>query len=256
MAEHNPVTIIIPARSGSTRFPGKPLVPLAGKPLIQHVYERARAAARVKSVLVATDDQRIVDAVKSFGGTAILTTEPFRTGTDRVAAVARQLPGDVFLNLQADEIPLDAGLISDLIVPFLGADAGMGTLKRTLTSPEELLNPSVVKVVTAHNDQALYFSRAPIPLVRDAAPGSLDPGLHFVHLGLYIYRRATLEVLASLPTGRLEEPEKLEQLRALEHGIPVMVWETTHGSVRIDTPEDLKHAEAVLQRLETACRRG
>jgi 3-deoxy-manno-octulosonate cytidylyltransferase (CMP-KDO synthetase) len=256
MPEQNPVTIIIPARFASSRFPGKPLVQLMGKPLIQHVYERARSAARVKSVLVATDDRRIVDAVEAFGGKAILTTEPFRTGTDRVAAVARQLPGDVFLDLQADEIPLDPGLLSDLIVPFLGANAGMGTLKRKLTSADDLGNPAVVKVVTDRNDHALYFSRAPIPLVREAAPGSLDPRLHFVHLGLYIYTRATLEVLTSLPTGRLEDAEKLEQLRALEHGISIMVWETEQLSLRIDTPEDLTHAAAVLQRPEAVCRRG
>jgi 3-deoxy-manno-octulosonate cytidylyltransferase (CMP-KDO synthetase) len=256
MPELNPVTIIIPARYGSSRFPGKPLAPLMGKPLIQHVYERARSAARVKAVLVATDDQRIVKAVEGFGGKAVLTSESFRTGTDRVAAMARQLPGDVFLDLQADEIPLDPALISDLIVPFLGADAGMGTLKRKLSSTDDLLNPAVVKVVTDRNDHALYFSRAPIPLVRDAAPGSLDPRLHFVHLGLYIYTRATLEVLTSLPTGRIEEAEKLEQLRALEHGIPITVWETEQPSLRIDTPEDLTHAAAILQRPEAVCRRG
>lgn len=249
------VTVVIPARFGSSRFPGKPLAKLLGKPLIQHVYERAREAATVQAVVVATDDRRIMDTVEAFGGRAILTTEPFRTGTDRVAGVARQLPGEIFLDLQGDEIVLDPRLISDLIEPFLASRAGMGTLKRKLTRPEDLRNPGVVKVVTDRNGEALYFSRAPIPLVRDGAVDTVQPDLHYVHLGLYIYTRSTLETLAALPTGLLEEAEKLEQLRALEHGIRIRVWETEHHSLRIDTPEDLSDAEVALQRHEAVGRR-
>ena len=242
-----PVTVVIPARFGSSRFPGKPLAMLMGKPLIQHVYERAQASPLISQVLVATDDARIRDAVDGFGGTVVMTTEPFRTGTDRVAAVARQLPAQVFVNLQGDEIILHPELLTDLVMPFLASGAGMGTLKRRLTSMAEVRNPGVVKVVTDQQGEALYFSRAPIPHVRDGAQESVA-WLHYVHLGIYIYTRETLLRLAELPTSPLEDTEKLEQLRALEHGIRIRVWETTHPSLRIDTPEDLKEAEHVLQR--------
>jgi len=246
------VTVVIPARFGSSRFPGKPLALLAGKPLIQHVYERVRTAPQVQQVLVATDDQRIADAVTGFGGRVILTQEPYRTGTDRVAGVARHVPGDVFVNLQGDEIALHAGLFSDLIVPFLHSGVGMGTLKRRVTGAEEIANPGVVKVVTDHRGDALYFSRAPIPHVRDGEPVPGESGLHYVHLGIYIYTRETLMQLADLPTGVLEEAEKLEQLRALERGIRIRVWETQHPSLRIDTPQDLHDAARTLER-RTPC---
>lgn len=243
------VTVVIPARFGSSRFPGKPLAQLLGKPLIQHVYERAQASPGVSRVLVATDDTRIADAVKGFGGTVVMTTEPFRTGTDRVAGVARQVPGHIFVDLQGDEIALHPDLITDLVAPFPESGAGMGTLKRRLTSAEDLPNPAVVKVVTDRNGDALYFSRAPIPHLRDGSAEGIESRVHYVHLGIYIYTRETLLRLAELPTGRLEEAEKLEQLRALEHGIRIRVWETAHASLRIDTPEDLERAAVVLQRL-------
>ena len=242
-----PVAVVIPARFGSSRFPGKPLAMLMGKPLIQHVYERAQASPLISQVLVATDDARIRDAVDGFGGTVVMTTEPFRTGTDRVAAVARQLPAQVFVNLQGDEIILHPELLTDLVMPFLASGAGMGTLKRRLTSMADVRNPGVVKVVTDQQGEALYFSRAPIPHVRDRAQESAA-WLHYVHLGIYIYTRETLLRLAELPTSPLEDTEKLEQLRALDHGIRIRVWETTHPSLRIDAPEDLKEAELVLQR--------
>jgi 3-deoxy-manno-octulosonate cytidylyltransferase (CMP-KDO synthetase) len=241
-----PVTVVIPARFGSSRFPGKPLALLAGKPLIQHVYERAQSAPGVGRVLVATDDARIEKAVTAFGGAVVMPEGRFRTGTDRVAAAARQLSGDVFLNLQGDEIALHPGLLADLITPFLASDAPMGTLKRALTSSDEVGNPGIVKVVTDAQGSALYFSRAPIPCDREAGPGKFVAGLHYVHLGIYIYTRETLLRFADLPTSRLEDAEKLEQLRALEHGIRIRVWETAHRSLRIDVPGDLKEAAAVL----------
>lgn len=241
------VTVVIPARFASSRFPGKPLARLSGKPMIQHVYERVRPVPEVGEVVVATDDRRIHDAVIGFGGTAILTEEPYRTGTDRVAAVARRLPGDVFLNVQGDEIALQPELFRDLIVPFLASDAPLGTLKRRLDGEADVANPGMVKVVTDRLGRALYFSRAPIPYERDGR--TADAGLHFLHLGIYIYRRAALLRLADLPTGRLEDAEKLEQLRALEEGIPIQVWETRHPSLRIDTPQDLEEAARVLDRL-------
>ena len=243
------VTVVIPARYGSSRFPGKPLARLLGKPLIQHVYERAQGASGIDQVLVATDDVRISEAVKGFGGQVVLTQEPFRTGTDRVAGVARQLPGEIFVNLQGDEVALHSDLLADLVRPFRDSGASMGTLKRRLTSAEELRNPGLVKVVTDHNGTALYFSRAPVPHLRDGAQGIVT-GLHYGHLGIYIYTRATLLKFAELPSGVLEEAEKLEQLRALEHGIAIRVWETAHPSLRIDTPEDLEEAGEILQKLE------
>ncbi|WHZ21456.1 MAG: 3-deoxy-manno-octulosonate cytidylyltransferase [Nitrospira sp.] len=236
------VTVVIPARYGSSRFPGKPLVELLGKPMIQYVYEQAKACRAVDDVLVATDDERIKAAVERFGGQVVMMTDPYRTGTDRVAGVAQTHRGDCFVDLQGDEILLHPDLMTDLVDPFLASDVAMGTLKRRIESAQDLHNPGVVKVTTDHEGYALYFSRAPIPLVRDDRQRAAVPGLHFVHLGLYIYRRETLMRLASLPTGVLEEAEKLEQLRALEHGVRIRVWETGHASLRIDSPEDLPGA--------------
>jgi 3-deoxy-manno-octulosonate cytidylyltransferase (CMP-KDO synthetase) len=242
--------VVIPARFGSSRFPGKPLASVAGKPLIQHVYERAAAASGISDILVATDDVRILKTVTQFGGTAMLMDGSFRTGTDRVAAVADQRPGEVFVNLQGDEIILDPGLLADLIEPFVRSDAPMGTLKRRLTSTADVQNPAVVKVVTQANGDALYFSRAPIPHLRDGPTGDISSGLYYIHLGIYIYRREALLRLAALPAGRLEEAEKLEQLRALEHGIPIRVWETAHPSLRVDAPEDVPDAVEKLRHVQ------
>jgi 3-deoxy-manno-octulosonate cytidylyltransferase (CMP-KDO synthetase) len=244
------IMVVIPARYGSSRFPGKPLVMIGRKPMIQHVYEHAAACRAVAEVLVATDDERIKQAVEGFGGRVAMVAGDYRTGTDRVAGVARMFSGDYFVNLQGDEIPLQPDLLTDLIEPFIETGAGMGTLKRVLEATEDVHNPSVVKVVTDHLGNALYFSRAPIPLVRDDAARRVVEGLHYIHLGLYMYRRDTLLKLASLPTGRLEDAEKLEQLRALEHGIPIRVWETEHASLRVDTPEDVESAAEKLQQCD------
>ena len=244
------VTVVIPARYGSSRFPGKPLAMLGRKPMIQHVYEQAAACRAVADVLVATDDERIRQAVEQFGGQAILMTGEFRTGTDRVAGVARSRAGRYFVDLQGDEIPADPDLLTDLIEPFVESGADMGTLKRAIASTEDLHNPAVVKVTTDQTGRALYFSRAPIPLVRDDPGRRATEGLHYIHLGVYIYTRDILLKLAALPTGVLEEAEKLEQLRALEHGIAIRVWETRHESLRVDTPADAVSVSEALRRLE------
>ncbi len=244
------VTVVIPARYGSSRFPGKPLVMLGRKPMVQHVYEQAAACRAVTEVLVATDDERIKQAVEGFGGRVVMVTGDYRTGTDRVAGVARMFEGDYFVNLQGDEIPLQPDLLTDLIEPFIKSGAGIGTLKRTIDSTEDVHNSSVVKVVTDHLGNALYFSRAPIPLVRDDPSRKAVGGLHYIHLGLYMFRRDILLKLAALPTGRLEDAEKLEQLRALEHGLPIRVWETQHDSLRVDTPEDVETVTEKLQQVE------
>jgi 3-deoxy-manno-octulosonate cytidylyltransferase (CMP-KDO synthetase) len=244
------VMVVIPARYGSSRFPGKPLVMLGRKPMIQHVYEQAADCRAVTEVLVATDDERIKQAVEGFGGRAVMVAGDYRTGTDRVAGVARMFGGDYFVNLQGDEIPLQPDLLADLIEPFMKSGTEMGTLKRMIDSTEDVHNPSVVKVVTDQLGNALYFSRAPIPSVRDDVGCRAVEGLHYIHLGLYMYRRDTLLKLASLPTGRLEDAEKLEQLRALEHGIPIRVWETEHASLRVDRPEDVESVAEKLQQCD------
>ena len=241
------VAVVIPARYGSTRFPGKPLVELAGKPLIQHVYEALQGVPRITDIRVVTDDHRIMQAVTGFGGQASFVDSPCRTGTDRVAKVATQLDCPVIMNLQADEIPLHPGLLGDLIDPFLQSNAQIGTLKRRITNRDDFHASSVVKVVTNEEGEALYFSRSPIPHCRDQTGKDPFP-VSFVHLGIYIFRRETLLRFSELPTGVLEETEKLEQLRALEHGIPIRVWETTHPSLRIDQVEDLQEATLCLSK--------
>ena len=246
-----PVTIVIPARYASSRFPGKPLALLAGKPLIRHVYEQASRVPKVARVLVATDDVRIHEIVENFGGRSTMVTGPCRTGTDRVAEAVRELSHEIVVNLQADEVPLSPDLLLDLIDPFLASDAEMGTLCRPLRHREEFVQSSVVKVVTSRQGRALYFSRAPIPHVRDHVH-DVPPFAAF-HLGVYIFRRRALNRFASLSSGELEQVEQLEQLRALEHGMPIHVWQTTHASLRIDTKEDLETANASWDELVRSC---
>lgn len=248
------VTVVIPARYGSSRFPGKPLVLLNGKPMIQHVYESAVACRAVTDVLVATDDERIKQAVERFGGRVVFVQGSYRTGTDRVAAVARMFAGEYFLDLQGDEIPLSPDLLTDLVDPFIASGVAMGTLKRRIDNKPELHNPAVVKVVTDARGDALYFSRSPIPFVRDDPGQQVVGGLHYIHLGLYMYSKETLLRLAGLPTSRLEDAEKLEQLRALDNGIRIRVWETEHASLRVDRPEDVPDVAERLQYFETVRR--
>ncbi|TAL09122.1 MAG: 3-deoxy-manno-octulosonate cytidylyltransferase [Nitrospirae bacterium] len=249
---HATVAVVIPARYASSRFPGKPLARLGGKPMIQQVYERARAARGVNRVVVATDDARIHDCVIGFGGEAVITGGELRSGSDRVAAVARAIQADIYVNLQGDEIPLAHGFLEDLILPFAQSDADVGTLKQAITEERDLLDPNVVKVITDQTGNALYFSRSPIPYPRDRRAGdsALVPGLHWKHLGLYIYRAAALAHFAKLPSGTLEVTEQLEQLRLLEAGVRIRVWETQHASLRVDTPADLERAEQLLTREE------
>ena len=246
MASHDSmVSVCIPARQGSSRFPGKPLAKLAGKPLIQHVYEAAKHVPQVGQIMVVTDHDAILQTVKNFGGEVCLVTEPCRTGTDRVAKVTAQLSYDIVVNLQADEVLLHPRLLSDLIEPFLNSSAGIGTLKRKLSQGEDRENPSIVKVVTDYQGRALYFSRSAVPCWRDGIPAGIDNAT-WIHLGIYIFQKAALQKFSELPSGFLEEAEKLEQLRALEHAMPILVWETVHDSLRIDTPEDLTMAESFL----------
>jgi 3-deoxy-manno-octulosonate cytidylyltransferase (CMP-KDO synthetase) len=199
---------------------------------------------------VATDDERIKRAVEQFGGRVLMVTGDYRTGTDRVAAVARMFAGEFFVNLQGDEIPLNPELLADLIEPFIQSGAEVGTLKRAMDATDDLSNPAVVKVTTDAKGYALYFSRAPIPLVRDDPDRRVVTGLHYIHLGVYMYTKDSLLRFTALPTSRMEDAEKLEQLRGLEHGMRIRVWETKHASLRVDTPEDAAPVAEKLQQFE------
>jgi len=241
------VVAVIPARYSSTRFPGKPLVPIHGKPMIQWVYERTCRARLVDRVIVATDDQRIADAVTAFSGEFCMTSDQHPTGTDRLAEVAGKLDAELIVNVQGDEPLIDPVMIDQAIQPLLDDDSiKMGTLAAPVTSPEEYRNPNVVKVVVDRQGFALYFSRAPIPHDRDHSTGPV-PSTARKHIGLYVYRREFLLKYASLAETELEQLEKLEQLRALEHGVPIRVVDTTAGCIGVDTPEDLARIEELLR---------
>lgn len=241
---HPKVIGVIPSRYAAQRFPGKPLALIAGKPLVQWVYEKSRAAQLLDDVIVATDDERIFRAVESFGGTAMMTAANHPSGTDRVAAVASAIPCDLVINIQGDEPLIRALMIDSLVKAMLDdPDAPMGTLARKITRADELENPNVVKVVTDLRQRALYFSRFPIPYVRDGKPMGV---VHWAHLGVYAYRRDALLKLVTLPVSALEQAEKLEQLRALENGIAIKVVETAHEAVSVDKPEDVERVEKIL----------
>jgi 3-deoxy-manno-octulosonate cytidylyltransferase (CMP-KDO synthetase) len=243
------VVAVIPARYASTRFPGKPLVPILGKPMIQWVYERTCQARLVDRVIVATDDQRIADAVAGFSGECCMTSADHPTGTDRLAEVAGKLDAELIVNVQGDEPLIDPEMIDQAIRPLLeDATIDMGTLAAPILHEEEFHNPNVVKVVCDRNGFALYFSRSPIPCERDrTALTSVAALTAWKHIGLYVYRRKFLLRFAGLPETRLEQLEKLEQLRALEHGVPIKVVETAGTSIGVDTPEDLARIETRLQ---------
>jgi 3-deoxy-manno-octulosonate cytidylyltransferase (CMP-KDO synthetase) len=235
---------VIPARWGSTRFPGKPLAPLAGRPLVQHVVEAAVNSRAFERVVVATDDERIFEAVARFGGNVEWTAATHRSGTDRVAEVAARLTAqapDVVVNLQGDEPLVELASLRALVHAFRDTEVSMATLVRPLEDAAERLSPHVVKVVLDARGDALYFSRADIPSARDQTRVP-----RFAHVGLYGYRRATLIRLAQLPPGTLEQAESLEQLRALEHGIRIRCVRTEEQSIGVDTPADLARAEAAL----------
>jgi 3-deoxy-manno-octulosonate cytidylyltransferase (CMP-KDO synthetase) len=232
--------VVIPARYASSRLPAKPLLNETGKYLIQHVHEQAVKAKRVSGVVVATDDQRILDAVRSFGGRAAMTREDHASGTDRIAEVAATLDADVILNLQGDEPQFDPAHL-DLLTDLLVADptVGMATLATPLRNKTDYLNPNVVKVVCDHRSRALYFSRSPIPMVRDGDPDfAHTPPLFLQHLGVYAYRRDVLLTLSATPPHPLELAEKLEQLRALAHGISIKVGVIPTAHRGVDTPAD------------------
>ena len=244
------IVAIVPARYASTRLPGKALALIGGKPMIEHVYRRASEASRVNAVVVATDDQRIADAVTAFGGHAVMTSAAHATGTDRLAEVAAALSSDIIVNVQGDEPFIDARAIDACVQSLLDRpDDVMSTLRRRLED-HEADNPAVVKVVVDANDNALYFSRSSIPFCRDPSGGagnhSAPRAPRWAHLGLYGYRRSFLLTLATLAATPLEQAERLEQLRVLEHGYRIRCVETGSFSLGVDTPDDLARARQLI----------
>jgi 3-deoxy-manno-octulosonate cytidylyltransferase (CMP-KDO synthetase) len=241
------VIVVIPSRYASTRLPGKPLVALAGKPMVQHVYERAKQAQTVHRVLVATDDQRIVDAVKAFGGEARMTRTDHRTGTERIAEVAVHEEGDVFVNVQGDEPLIDPVAIDTAVGALLEEpQAQIATVATPIRHAGDIMDPNVVKTVLDFDGNALYFSRAPIPWIRDT-----QQKLHvkyWKHLGLYVFQREALLEYTTLPQGELERIEQLEQLRWLENGWKIRVAEVAHDAVSVDVPEDVARVEKLMQK--------
>jgi 3-deoxy-manno-octulosonate cytidylyltransferase (CMP-KDO synthetase) len=230
----------IPARFASTRFPGKPLAVLAGKTIIHRVYEAVANSGLFTTVLVATDDERIAAEVESFGGQIVMTRTDHPSGSDRIAEAVADIPGDIIVNVQGDEPFISAGPLTRLLEVFTDPSVQVASLMTPLTGDPQ--NPNLVKVVTALNGDALYFSRCPIPHHRDTTGVG-----HLLHIGVYAYRRETLLRMVKLSPTPLELTEKLEQLRLLENGIPIRMVETDYRGFGIDTPEDLDKAEARLR---------
>ena len=248
------ITAIIPARYASTRFEGKALADIKGKPMVRHVYERTALAQLVSEVIVATDDERIAAAVRAFGGRVVMTSRDHETGTDRLAEVAARLDSEIVVNVQGDEPLIEPAMIDEAIRPLVEDPAiVMGTLKSRIRNLHDFLSPNVVKVVTDRNGFALYFSRSPLPNFRDKWNDLKDEAFNsgkllcHKHVGLYVYRREFLLQYARMAPTQLELSEKLEQLRVLENGYRIKVVETAYESIGVDTPGDL---EKVLEHLK------
>ncbi len=247
------VLAVIPARYASTRFPAKVLAPIEGRPLVCHVYERTLRAGLVTEALVATDDARVAEALEPYGVRVAMTDSGHASGTDRVAEVARASEARVVVNVQGDEPLIDPATIDATIRPVLENDGvPMATAKRRIDHWAGVTDPNVVKVVCDTHGRALYFSRSPIPAIRDAVDKA-SVGCYWQHIGLYVYKRDFLLEYASWAPTPLEKLEKLEQLRVLENGYPIVVVETEYESIGVDTPEDL---ERVRERLQELLKRG
>jgi 3-deoxy-manno-octulosonate cytidylyltransferase (CMP-KDO synthetase) len=238
---------VIPARYSSSRFPGKALISIAGKTMLQHVWERTCQARYLTDVVIATDDQRIQAAAQEFRARVIMTRADHVSGTDRVAEAASASQAQIVVNVQGDEPMIDPAAIDAAILGLLDDDMGpvpMGTIKKRIERPSDIQDPNVVKVVTDAQGNALYFSRSPIPYPREAA----EQATYFKHIGLYVYRRDFLLSYPDLPVGPLERAERLEQLRALENGFRIRVVETEYESLGVDTPEDWKQVAELFEK--------
>ena len=245
------IVCIIPSRYESSRFPGKPLADLCGKPMIQHVYERVLRSPHVTRAAVATDDERIFEAVTGFGGQAIMTASVHRSGTDRIAEAAARLglaQDDIVVNIQGDQPLFEPAQIDEVVQPLLDDPSiPMSTLIYRIIREEEILHPNAVKTVCDHAGFALFFSRSTIPYVRD--PGKKAD--YYKHHGIYAYRRHFLDTFTRLPEGALERLESLEQLRALEYGYKIKVIITPYDSVEVDTPQELERVKSILLQAHT-----
>jgi len=242
------IVAVIPARYGSTRFAGKPLALIKGKPMIQWVYEIAKNGKGVSDVVVATDDQRIVDTVAHFDGRAMMTGAENRSGTDRVADAAQKmglLPDDIVVNIQGDQPAFVTAHIDGVVNPLVHTgELEMTTLAFKIVDPQEITNPKDCKVIFDSQGYALYFSRSPIPCARN-----IDTVFDtYKHLGIYAYTKRFLDTFRNLPTGTLETIEKLEQLRALEHGHRIKVVVTDYDSPEVDVPADIPRIEAMMNK--------
>jgi len=251
------VSAIIPARYGSTRFEGKPLVPILGRPMIQHVYEGVRQSKLIDDVIVATDDQRILGVVREFGGKAVMTSPAHTTGTDRVAEVARKLKSEIIVNVQGDEPLIKGSFVDKAIRPLLtDKTLNMSTLMTKIEDVKMWLNPHIVKVVVDRRGFALYFSRSPIPFPRDlnvekllsssSGGQNLLPRRLYKHIGVYVFRRKFLLRFSKMKPTPLERLEKLEQLRALENEFPIKVIAVDYEPICVDTPQDVQRVEKFL----------
>lgn len=242
------VLAVIPARYASTRFPGKPLVNINGLPMIQRVYDQVEKCKLISKVIVATDDERIVSCVKSFGGNVQLTSPSHQSGTDRCGEIANQLEEkfNIIINVQGDEPYIQPQQLEEVLFPFQDPEVQISTLCKKINLLEEVENPNVVKVVKSLQHKALYFSRSPIPFVRNATKEFwLENANYYKHIGLYAFTVETLQKLIKLPIGTLEKVESLEQLRWLEAGFNIHVNESQYDSFGIDSPDDLVKVKSI-----------
>jgi 3-deoxy-manno-octulosonate cytidylyltransferase (CMP-KDO synthetase) len=237
--------IVIPARFGATRFPGKSLARIQGRPMIQWVWEAASRSRLTEQVIIATDDARIADVAAKFGADVVMTKKSHRSGTDRIAEVANKIPAHLYVNVQGDEPLLSRDAVDELIRAMMeNPRTPIGTLAHRIEKKDEWLSPEVVKVVVDRHDEALYFSRSPLPFMR-----KFDPSMRLLrHVGIYAFRARALAQFVAMKPSSLELAESLEQLRALENGMAIQVIETKYRCLGVDTPADLKRVEAALRR--------
>lgn len=247
---------IIPARFASTRLMGKPLADIGGKPMIQHTYESSKTSRLLHDVIIATDDEKVAQVSRGFGAKVFLTPKDIATGSDRIAYVAKQLTeAEIIVNIQGDEPFIQGIMIDQAIEPLLfDLSVNVSTLAKKIETVEELKSPAVTKVVFDYNNFALYFSRSPIPFVRDAKTlyDRISKADIYKHIGLYVFRRESLLKFTSLEPTDLEQIEKLEQLRMLENSFKIKVVVTTFENLAVDTPEDLERARLYYSRMQKA----
>lgn len=239
------VVAVIPARYASSRFPGKPLAKIHGKPMIQWVYERVKGVEDINDVYVATDDEIIFNTVKSFGGKIIMTSKEHKSGTDRISEAVHKIADDIdiVLNIQGDEPMIKKEMIKELIGAFEDNSVNMATLKKRIYEKEDIDNPNIAKVITDENNDAIYFSRSTIPYNRDG----VENIKYFKHIGVYGYKKEFLMEFSNLKESKLEQLEQLEQLRVIENGYKIRVIETQNESIGVDLPEHIKKVESLLK---------